>query len=77
MHLDYTTFFLSSPSFPPPTLLSLSPTFRFLAFPQNPEPPKTESQEVLKTQGIALFSYPKANTSEWNFERAFLSFSLS
>ena len=42
-------------SFPPPTL-SL--------FCQNPDHQKTKSQEVLKTQGIALFSYPKANTSE-------------
>ena len=65
--LDYYVFFLTSDAAPLSLshTLSLFPFFFFLQKKKKtPRPPKLKSQEVLKTQGIALFSYPKANTSE-------------
>ena len=77
IELDYYVFFFFSTSDDDAALSLFSFSHRCLPF-FFLDPPKTKkSQEVLKTQGIALFSYPKANTSELSETRRILSEAFS
>ena len=60
MHLDYTTFFLSSPSFPPPTLCSLShPLFAFSLFRKTPNHQKPNRRRFSRPRGSPSSPTPR------------------